>query len=416
MPPGDINNNNLINTDDTLTQETVATLLLQFESHRKSLRCPHCEKMGQFRRNGSTKTDPPMPIFRCHGCGKTFKARTMMYIVQSLVSSNSLVSSSNNETSGDFHNTQPTENSNTNDQAHYMQPLLDMIRRLSTELAATRAEIANLRQQVTQLQEQVTQQSMNMNQHTYHEDDNHLSSEDFPALPSQTPPWHNPQRISQIKRSLAEHEQQRRLQRQEAAARLLQSPSENQGFQYVYLPTKARVPIGQIRTRLRKLDITNNRILDIHYPDRNVVALLVHNDYVSELRKQLGRFKVTLKDDFDPCDPKVLRDPKYADLSSEERANFALMHHSDRMARALNYIRAPVKYAVARFFYSKGWISKTLLQEALPSRHKVSDQAADIFQSDDVTMDNADDLFHESINTDTNSTREAITIDDPASL
>ena len=91
----------------------------------------------------------------------------------------------------------------------------------------------------------------------------------------------------------------------------------------------------------------NNRILDIHYPGRNIVTLLVHNDYVSELRKQLGRFKVNLKDDFDPCNPKVLRDPKYADLSPEERANFTLMHPSDRMARALNYVRAPVKYAVA---------------------------------------------------------------------
>ncbi|ORE07522.1 hypothetical protein BCV72DRAFT_326385 [Rhizopus microsporus var. microsporus] len=98
MPPGDINNNNLINMYDTLTQEAVASLLLQFESRRKSLRCPHCEKMGQFRRNGSIKTDPPMPIFRCHRCGKTFKARTMTYIVQSLVSPNSLVSSLNNET------------------------------------------------------------------------------------------------------------------------------------------------------------------------------------------------------------------------------------------------------------------------------------------------------------------------------
>ena len=86
------------------------------------------------------------------------------------------------------------------------------------------------------------------------------------------------------------------------------------------------------------------------------------------------------------------------------------------MACALSYIRALVKYAVARFFYSKGWISKALLQEILPSRRKVSDQAADIFQSDDVTMDNADDVFHESVNTNTNSTREAITIDDPASL
>ncbi|CEI97907.1 hypothetical protein RMCBS344292_12029 [Rhizopus microsporus] len=84
---------------------------------------------------------------------------------------------------------------------------------------------------MTQLQEQAAQQSMNMNQPSLHEDDNYLNSEDFPALPSQTPPWHNPQRISQIKHSLAEHEQQRRLQRQEAAARLLQSPSENQGCQ-----------------------------------------------------------------------------------------------------------------------------------------------------------------------------------------
>ncbi|CEG75664.1 hypothetical protein RMATCC62417_10672 [Rhizopus microsporus] len=195
-----------------------------------------------------------------------------------------------------------------------------------------------------------------------------------------------------------------------------QSPSENQGFQYVYLPTKAQVPTGQIRTRLGIPDITNNRILDICYPDRNIATLLVHNDYVSELRKQLGRFKVTLKDDFGPCDPKVLRDPKYADLSPEERASFALMHHSDRMTRALNYIRVSVKYVIARFLYSKGWISKTLLQETLPSRCKVSDQAADIFQSDDVTMDNADDLFHEAINTDVNTTREAITIDNPASL
>ncbi|CEG82008.1 hypothetical protein RMATCC62417_16140 [Rhizopus microsporus] len=362
----------------------------------------YCEKMGQFRRNGSTKTDPPMPVFRCHGCGKTIKARTMMYIVQSLVSPNSLQ-----------HKRPGTR----------YAALLDMIKRLSTELAAARAEIANLRQQVTQLQEQATQQSTNMNQPNHHEDDNHLISEDFPALPSQTPPWYNPQRISQIKRSIAEHEQQRRSQRQEAAARLVQPPSENQGFQY-------------IRTRLRKLDITNNRILDIHYPDRNAVALLVHNDYVNEFRKQLERFKVTLKGDFDPCDPKVLRGPKYVDLSPEERANFALMHHSDRMARALNYIRAPIKYAVARFFYSKGWVSKTLLQETLSrkwfrttgarSKHivlnhllssrKVSDQAVDISQFDGVTMDNADDLFHESINTYTNTTREAIIIDDSTPL
>ncbi|CEG69050.1 hypothetical protein RMATCC62417_05196 [Rhizopus microsporus] len=239
---------NSINYVNNQTDSTPATttLLSQFENHRKSLQRPHCEKMGQFRHNGFTKTDPPMPIFRCHECGKTFKARTMMYIVQSLVSSNSLVSSPNNETSGVCHSIQSTQNSTR------YAALTGNDRRLSTKLTAACAEIANLGQQVTQLQEQAAQQSMNMNQPNLHEDDNHLNSGNFPALPSQTSPCHDPQRISQIKRSLAEHEQQRQLQRQEAAGRLLQPPSENQRFQYVYLPTKSRVPIGQICTCLRK--------------------------------------------------------------------------------------------------------------------------------------------------------------------
>jgi hypothetical protein len=93
--------------------------------------------------------------------------------------------------------------------------------------------------------------------------------------------------------------------------------------------------------------------LDIHYPNRNIVALLVHNDYASELRKQLEHFKVTLKDDFEPCDPKVLY-PKYANLSLEEKANFVLIHYSDRMTSTLKYIHTSAKYAVSRFFYSKG--------------------------------------------------------------
>ncbi|KAG0853219.1 hypothetical protein G6F16_007736 [Rhizopus arrhizus] len=135
------------------------------------------------------------------------------------------------------------------------------------------------------------------------------TSLDFPELTTVSTPWRNPEQVSRLKEGLLQKQQQRRQQRQEAAARLLQPLSENQGFQYLYLPTKARVPVGQLRSRLRKLDINNNRILDIHYPDRNVVALLVHNDYADELRSHLRKFKVTLKDDFDPCDPMILRDP-----------------------------------------------------------------------------------------------------------
>jgi hypothetical protein len=117
----------------------------------------------------------------------------------------------------------------------------------------------------------------------------------------------------------------------------------------------------------------------MHYPDRHVAALLVHDDYVNELRAQLERFKVTLKDDFDLCGPMVLDDPKYAGLSSNERANYAPMRHSGCMTRTLRYIRASVKYAVDRFFYSKRWTNKALLQDTLPSKSSTSIQAADLF-------------------------------------
>jgi hypothetical protein len=125
------------------------------------------------------------------------------------------------------------------------------------------------------------------------------------------------------------------------------------------------------------LDINNNR---------NIVALLIHNDYKDELQQQLQRFKVTIKEDFNPCNPQVLRNPIYADRAPVERENLVFMHHCNRIERALQYIRAPVEFAVARYFYSKGWISKQLLQEALPARTINRQQDIDVFFSDDDHM------------------------------
>ncbi|KAG1176635.1 hypothetical protein G6F36_010926 [Rhizopus arrhizus] len=102
------------------------------------------------------------------------------------------------------------------------------------------------------------------------------SSSDFPELATASTPWRNPEQVCRLKENLLQKEQQRRQQCQETAVRLLQPPSENQGFQCFYLSTKARFPVGQIRSRLRELEIDNNRILDINYLDRNVVILLTN--------------------------------------------------------------------------------------------------------------------------------------------
>ncbi|KAG1189687.1 hypothetical protein G6F70_009438 [Rhizopus microsporus] len=157
--------------------------------------------------------------------------------------------------------------------------LQSTIKKLYAELKQTQAELKQAREEIQALRAQ----------HASTDSKPYTNSNDsqFPPLdPSSQPlpPWRDAARLNSIKASMLEKRQQRRIQRQETAARFLQPPSENQGFQYIYIPTKARVPIGQLRSRLRQLDINNSRILDIHYPTRNVVALLVHNDYASELK------------------------------------------------------------------------------------------------------------------------------------
>lgn len=102
--------------------------------------------------------------------------------------------------------------------------------------------------------------------------------------------------------------------KKEAAARTFQPPSDIQGFQHVYVPTRARIPVGQLRSKLRKLNTNNSRILDVHYRDKHVVAFVIHNDYAEEFKQALTKFKInTIK--YNPCDPNNLRDPQYKDLT-----------------------------------------------------------------------------------------------------
>ena len=93
------------------------------------------------------------------------------------------------------------------------------------------------------------------------------------------------------------------------------------------------------------------RILDIHFPDHQTAALLVHNEYANILFQTLRKKKVNLKDDFNPLDPAILRDPKHSELSDDERSTTVASIHHAHIIKALEFIRAPVKYSVARSFF-----------------------------------------------------------------
>lgn len=233
---------------------------------------------------------------------------------------------------------------------------------------------------------------------------------DFPPLqgspnhttPYPDAPWHNKAKVAALKQPSTQQREQRRIQRQAAAARFFQPPSETQGFKYLYVPTKARIPVGTLRTTFRKLGINNARLLDVHYPARNTVAILIHNDYEQEFVDLLRHHNVPIKEDFTPFSGTILADPKYAELPTEERDSIATSLHQTRLERALDHIRTPVKYAVARYFLDQQWIPRSKFDAILAERHNpkltsifdqtLPPQQDDNHREDDFAMDPQDDI------------------------
>ncbi|KAG1437165.1 hypothetical protein G6F56_013236 [Rhizopus delemar] len=105
----------------------------------------------------------------------------------------------------------------------------------------------------------------------------------------------------------------------EAIHRRFQPVATSHDYQYLYLPSRYREPISSLRAKLAKLKINNARVLDVHYPDSQVVALLLHTDYIPDVVAAFAVAKIEPLVDFNPLDPGLLRDPKLSTLSAEER-------------------------------------------------------------------------------------------------
>ncbi|CAO3693723.1 unnamed protein product [Rhizopus stolonifer] len=125
------------------------------------------------------------------------------------------------------------------------------------------------------------------------------------------------------------------------AIRLFQPPSPTTGYQFIYLNQKGRLPMNEIRRSLSSMGVNNSRILDIHFPARNVCGLLVHNDFVPTLTEALQNRGITPITSFNPCDPSTIKDPKYQTLPTEERASLARDTYKGRILRIIT--RAPIR-------------------------------------------------------------------------
>ncbi|OAD68803.1 hypothetical protein PHYBLDRAFT_150393 [Phycomyces blakesleeanus NRRL 1555(-)] len=163
-----------------------------------------------------------------------------------------------------------------------------------------------------------------------------------------------------------------------ASARMFAIPTGPKGYQYVYIPRSRRLTHREVRNSLKTLGVDTGRILDINFPAKDVVGILVHNQYAEKFQTTLTTVAIEILDAFDPLDPKNIADPKYKSLSDSELEEVAAELHSDRCMKALKYLRPHVAVPVGHFFCDQGWISK----EDIPV-HSVSGPGAGIhdFQS-----------------------------------
>ncbi|ORE06240.1 hypothetical protein BCV72DRAFT_256428 [Rhizopus microsporus var. microsporus] len=219
-------------------------------------------------------------------------------------------------------------------------------KQLQAELSAAKAEIARLQQQSVSLHERLAQ--------VFLATELPATKPSAPTRPPQSP-WQR--QLSQKRPSLPDSELSpptkiarpaatKPLPSQAAAARTFSPPSANQNFKYLYVPAQHPIPISQLRSQLRRLQINSSRVLDIHYPDHHLVVLLIHNDYESDLCSQPNKFTITVRNEYDPLDPANLRDTACSKWSYQGRVDYAFGAFTNRLICAIRRIRAPVE----RFF------------------------------------------------------------------
>ena len=146
-----------------------------------------------------------------------------------------------------------------------------------------------------------------------------------------------------------------------AAVRSFLPVSESQGFQYLYLFCRGREPYSVTRSKLRKLGIASNRILDIHYPAKQVLALLVPNDYAPSATDIFQKSDIKLKTDFNPLSPSTIQDTLHSSLSTKEKTTKATELHQKRLCNAVKRIMSPTtRSALAKAFHKQKWITDSL--------------------------------------------------------
>ncbi|KAK4513361.1 uncharacterized protein ATC70_005356 [Mucor velutinosus] len=138
-------------------------------------------------------------------------------------------------------------------------------------------------------------------------------------------------------------------------------------YTFVYISHPRRMNRAQIRSKFREVSIDNLHVLDVNFPARNTIGVLLHEAYLTKFKSKL--LDSHLLQDFHPLDHHHIAGRKYQDHSEEPCIQLAKSLHQDRCIRSLYLIRARlVPAGVAKYFVRKGWVSSHVAQDIINQR------------------------------------------------
>ena len=153
-----------------------------------------------------------------------------------------------------------------------------------------------------------------------------------------------------------------------AAARTFTPVSATYAFEHLYFHCRSKEPISTMRSKLRAIGLQCNRILDIYYPDNNIVGLLIHSDYAPTVLDKFRSCGIEDDKDFDPLSPIIIRDPKFASLSDIEKKQKVLDLVEKRLINVIKRTTNKTKqYSLARIFLNHDWINNDQFASLFPS-------------------------------------------------
>ncbi|KAJ8651344.1 hypothetical protein O0I10_013155 [Lichtheimia ornata] len=374
------------------------------KTHLASLPCATCHTTGTlvYAKDTNTEFDPPAPMFECTKCN------SHMYhgkLVPALMLLKKQATNNSNQNTTAMIDVTPTPTTNIEPNTAVTPPIdyhtstetpawiLDINKRLDAhdqllnDFNDFRAEMQKLVEQNVALQKRVKElERENAMLRSKHDPDyggtaasKHAPTQQptntqppaattTPASRTTPPPKSSPKSTWADKaRVVANRKPTPSRKAIAAVARHFQPTTDSQGYKFVYIPLRHYMTTSKLRHYLRTLRIENARVLDIHFPQRLLAALLVHNDYADDLEQALTKKGIPTKN-YNPLDTANLVDPKWREdhVTEEDRKEQCRLLRQQKLTKALTFIREPVKFSVARYFFTKNMISKADYEKFSP--------------------------------------------------